>query len=85
MAWEDNFNTLFENKLPVAENKEWRFALEEHKNKGTMNMNIREFKTSATYSGPTKNGCIISVESLEQIEKYQKEFNDFFEKVKEML
>ena len=85
MAWDDNFNKLFESKLPVDEYKEWRFALEEHKTKGTMNMNVREFKCSESYSGPTKNGFIINVQSIDQVEKFQKMFNEFFEKVKEML
>ena len=88
MAWDDNFNKLFENKLPIDEHKEWRFALEEHKTKGTMNMNVRIFqkpKVEGGYEGPTKSGFILGVQSLEQIEDLQKEFNEFFEKVKEML
>ena len=88
MAWDDNFNKLFEEKLPIDDFKEWRFTLEEHKSKGTMNMNVRVFqkpKTEGGYEGPTKSGFIMGVQSLEQIEALQKQFNDYFEKVKEML
>lgn len=85
MAWDDNFNKLFEQKLSINDSKELRFALEEHKTKGTMNINVREFKSNDSYSGPTKNGFIMNVQSLEQIEQLQKQFNDYFEKVKEML
>lgn len=85
MAWEDNFNKLIESSLKVDDSKTLKFVLEEHKTKGTMNINIREFKETETYSGATKNGLMIKVESLEQINDYQKQFNDFFESIKEMI
>jgi hypothetical protein len=85
MAWEDNFSSLIEQKHPIDEKKEWRFVLEEHKNKGTLHINIRTFQTSGTYTGPTKNGINIQIQSKEELEEFQKELNIFLEKVKEML
>lgn len=85
MAWDDNFNKLIEQKMTINDTKELKFSLEEHKTKGIMNMNIREFKSTESYSGPTKNGFILNVQSLEQVEQLQKQLNDYFEKVKEML
>ena len=88
MAWDDNFNKLLQTTLPIDEFKEWRFTLEEHKTKGKMNMNVRIFqkaKTEGGYEGPTKSGFIFEIQSLEQIENLQKAFNEYFEKVKEML
>lgn len=86
MAWEDNFNSLFTKTLPIeGGKKEWRLTLEEHKTKGTMNMNIRIFQTEGSYTGPTKNGFIIQANSLEEVEELEKAFLDYFEKVKEIL
>lgn len=88
--WEDNFSELVKTTLKVDGNKEWRFALEEHKTKGTMQMNVRlwslpqEGKADA-YSGPTKNGFIVGIKTPEDIDNLQKAFNEYFEKIKEML
>lgn len=88
MAWEDNFNKIAEVELPADSNKVWKFALEEHKTKGTMQVNVRLFqkaKVEGGYEGPTKNGFIQGIQSLEQVEELQKTFNEFFDKVKEMI
>lgn len=88
MAWEDNYNPLFVDKLKLEDKKEWRFTLEEHKTKGTMQVNVRLFKLPAVeggYEGPTKNGFILQINSVEELDNLQKAFNDYFEKVKKML
>lgn len=85
MAWEDNFNKLVEKSLPINEKKEWRFTMEEHKTKGTMQFGIRAFNVTGNYIGPTKNGMIIGIESEEQIEAFRKSFNEFIDEVKGML
>jgi hypothetical protein len=85
MSWEDNFSTLIEKKHPLDEKKEWKFVLEEHKNKGTLHINIRLFQISGTYTGPTKNGINMQIQSKEELDEFQQELNKFFEKVKEML
>lgn len=88
MAWSDNFSELVKITLPAESNKEWRFILEEHKTKGSMNMNVRLFqnaKVEGGYEGPTKNGFIQQINSIEDVEKMQKTFNEYFEKIKEML
>ncbi len=85
--WGDNFNCLFLEKLADG-NKEWRFALEEHKTKGTMQMNIRQFQLAlkeGDYEGPTSHGFIKSVKSIEDIESMEKLFQEFFKKCKEMI
>lgn len=85
MAWEDNYSKLVEDNLPINDKKEWRFVMEEHKTKGTMQFGIRAFNITGNYIGPTKNGFIVPVESEEQIEEFRKKFNEFIDKVKEML
>jgi hypothetical protein len=85
MTWEDNFSSLIEQTHPIDDRKEWKFVLEEHKNKGTLHINIRAFQTSGSYTGPTKNGINIQIQSKEDLEDFQKTFNDFFEQVKKML
>ena len=90
MAWDDNFSAIISTKLPVEGNKEWRFVLEEHKTKGTMQMNVRLWQLPKpekedAYNGPTKNGFIEKITSLEDIEKLEKAFMEYFQKIKEML
>ena len=85
MAWEDNYNALFVEKLPQeGGKKEWRFTLEEHKTKGTMQMNVRLFSLAVKeggYEGPTKNGFIQGITSKEDVDKLQATFNAYFERV----
>lgn len=83
--WADKFNELQSNEVRIEENRFWKFTIEESKTKGTLQMNVREFKTSETYEGPTKNGFIKSITSKEDIEKLQNGFNEFFEEIKKML
>jgi hypothetical protein len=71
--------------------------LEERKKRGTLNMNIRQFAKAPegydasehggkpAYEGPTKNGMLVQVESLQQVEELQKAFNSYFEEVKKYL
>lgn len=86
--WSDKYNVLVNSKLEIEGNKEWRFAVEESKTKSTLQMNVRLFqkpKTEGGYEGPTKNGFIIGINSIEDIENLQNAMNDFFEKSKELL
>ncbi len=86
MAWGDNYNTIFTKEFKVDDGpKVWKMNVEEHKTKGTLSMNIRQFKHTESYDGPTKKGLLIQIESAEDIDKYQKAFNDYFDKVKELL
>jgi hypothetical protein len=85
MAWGDNFNVIDNMEIPSDGNKVWKFSLEEHRTKGTLQINIREFSNSETYAGPTKNGIIKRISSLEELEEFQKSFNDFVDKAKNML
>lgn len=86
MAWEDNFNALFTDKLEVeGGKKEWRFSLEEHKTKGTMQMNCRLWSIGGSYEGPTKNGFIVGIKTIEDIDKLEQAFQEYFKKVREML
>lgn len=85
MAWQDNFSPLFEMNHPIDEKKEWRFVFEEHKNKGTLHLNVRAFQIAGTYTGPTKNGINMQINSKEELEEFQAKLNEFFEKAKETL
>ena len=87
--WEDNYSKIVDLRLPLDNNKEWKFTLEEHKTKGTMQMNVRKWNNGSgkegEYVGPSKNGFIEPITSLEDIEKLEKMFAEYFKKVKEML
>lgn len=87
-SWADKYNSLIKKTLGVENNKEWRMNLEEHKTKGTLQMNVRLFQNAVEagkYEGPTKNGFIIPVNSVEDIEKFQNSLNQFLEEVKNIL
>ncbi|MNJ90265.1 hypothetical protein D3C87_78600 [compost metagenome] len=85
MAWEDNFSKLVELSHPIDDKKEWRLVLEEHKTKGTLHVNVRQFQVVGEYQGPTKNGMNFAVNSAEELEQFQVALNEFFAKAKEML
>lgn len=87
--WEDNYNKIVNLELPVEGNKVWKFTVEEHKTKGTMQMNVRLWSNGSgkegEYVGPTKNGFIVPIKTQEDVDKLEKTFADYFKKVKEML
>jgi hypothetical protein len=87
--WEDNFSKIIDLRLAVDGNKEWKFTLEEHKTKGTMQMNVRQWNNGSgkegEYIGPNKNGFIVQIKTSEDIDKLEKAFADYFKKIKEML
>ena len=82
MAWQDNFNILYQSELPIDDTRTWRFALEEHKERGTLQLNVRIFKKTESYNGPTKAGFVYPVSSVEEVNALQVALNDYFEKVK---
>jgi hypothetical protein len=86
--WSDKFNKLAENKLAIEGNKEWIFATEESKTKGNLQLNVRLFqhaKVEGGYSGPTKNGLIVPINSKEEIQDLQDAFNIMFENAKKLF
>lgn len=85
MAWSDNYNQIYLKELPVDEVFTWQFRLEEHKKRGTLHASARLFKKTADYDGPTKNGFITQITSLEDINKIQNAFNELFNEAKEKL
>lgn len=78
--WEDKFNIIKSTSFKTSDNKEWKFSLEEHKTKGTLQLNARCF-TIATkeggYSGPSKNGFIIPINSMDDLDKIKECFETF--------
>ena len=82
MAFADNNNALYESKIQTDENMEIVFSMLENKRSGMIRGNSREFKHTEGYDGPTKNGMMLKFNTLEDVEKYQKAFNDFFEEAK---
>ena len=65
--------------------KETKFSLLENKKSGKLTASVRDFKHTEGYDGPTRNGMMLQLNTVEDVEKYQKAFNDFFEKVKEFF
>lgn len=85
MAFADNNNSLYENVMKHSDVKETKFSLLENKKSGKLTASVRDFKHTEGYDGPTRNGMMLQLNTVEDVEKYQKAFNDFFEKVKEFF
>jgi hypothetical protein len=87
--WEDNYSKIVDLRLPLDNNKEWKFTLEEHKTKGTMQMNVRLFQNDNgkddAYVGPTKNGFIIKITSKEEFNTFKETFIKYLNEVEDML
>lgn len=89
--WSDKFNTLKSFEFPVNETKMWKCAVEEHKTKGTLQLNLRQWNIAAKeggYSGPAKNGFIIpitSTEDIDTINKLLQQIITFTDEIKEIL
>lgn len=85
MAFADNNSSLYENVMKQSDVKETKFSLLENKKSGKLTASVRDFKHTEGYDGPTRNGMMLQLNTVEDVEKYQKAFNDFFEKVKEFF
>jgi len=89
--WEERFNVLKNANYKYSDTKEWRFALEEDKTKGTLQINARCWTIGEgenAYNGPSKNGFIIPItssEDFDNIVKCFKEFADFADSCKEFV
>ena len=83
--WEDTYNPIYVKELPIDDVFTWKFRLEEHKKRGTLHMSARLFKKTDMYDGPTKNGFISQVNTIEDINKLQAAFEDLFKEAKEKL
>jgi len=86
-SWEEKFNALVQKNLKI-DNKDWKLTLEENKTKGTLQINLREWahatETNA-YEGPTKNGFIFKVKTIEDLKNLEEMFRTFFNEAKDML
>lgn len=85
MAYQDNNNVIFKKDLQINETNILTFSMEENKNSGLMKANVREFKHTEAYDGPTKNGIILNLHTVEDVDKFQKQFNEFFDEIKKMM
>lgn len=84
--WADKFNTVKSKSFKTSENAEWRFSLEEHKEKGTIQLNARCFKIATTeggYSGASRNGFIIPINKIEDLDKIKECFQTFIDFIDE--
>ena len=85
MAFQDNNNALYENVIKNGDTKEIKFSLLENKKSGLLRARVREFTHTDTYDGPTRNGMMLQLNTVEDIDKYQKAFNDYFEECKKFF
>ena len=89
--WADKYSNLKTVTYKFSEFKEWRFTLEEHKEKGTLQINARLWtlpKKEDGYAGPSKNGFIIQISSADDFDNIVKcfsEFTKFVEDCKEFI
>ena len=85
--WDDKFNPLLQ-KVLIFDNKEWKLILEENKIKGTLQINLREWAHATPtneYEGPTKNGFIFKIKTIEDFNNFEEMFLTFFSEAKTLL
>ena len=85
MAWADNHNCIYQKEFPIDETRRWQFRIEEHKVKGNLSISARMFRKTDSYDGPTKNGFIQQINSLEDIDTLEKAFQDLFTEARNKL
>ena len=85
MAFADNNNSLYDVVMKQSDTKETRFSLLENKKSGALRASIRDFTHTESYDGPTRNGMMFQLNTIADVEKYQKTFNEFFDKIKEFF
>ena len=74
-SWNDKFNKIVSKELSLEDAFEWRFALEENKQNGSIQLNLRQFQVATyegAYEGPTKSGFVLKIKSKEDFEKFKK-------------
>ena len=71
MAFADNNNSLYENVMKQSDVKETKFSLLENKKSGKLTASVRDFKHTEGYDGPTRNGMMLQLNTVEDVEKYQ--------------
>ena len=84
-SFADNYNVIFEQSLPLSENRELKFQFIEHKKTGAMQASVREHKHTPEYDGPTSNGVFLKVSSPEALRALKEQFQAFFDKVEESI
>lgn len=85
MGFTDNFSITEVSRTKLSDSKELVLSINEHKTKGTLAANIRFFITSDRYTGFSKDGIMIPIESIEQIDDIKENFISFFNKISELL
>ena len=85
MAWSDNHNCIYQKEIPIDATRRWQFRIEEHKVNGSLSISARMFRKTDSYDGPTKNGFIQQINSLEDIDNLEKAFQDLFNEARNKL
>lgn len=90
-SWADKYNALKTFEIPMSDTKVWKCSVEEHKTKGTLQLNVRQWTVAVKeggYSGVTKNGFILPITDVEDLDKMIdlfKQLQSFCEDVKTLL
>jgi len=81
MAYTNNFETLVEKEVVIDIETTVKMKLDKNKKNDNLKLHIREYATSPDYTGYTKNGISIPVESIDQLDSLQRTFNEFIESI----
>lgn len=87
-SWNDKFNKIVSKELSLEDAFEWRFALEENKQNGSIQLNLRQFQVATyegAYEGPTKSGFVLKIKSKEEFEKFKNFINEALEEAEKHL
>jgi hypothetical protein len=80
-----DYKKLAEAKVEQNPSMYYMITFQENIPKETFHFNVRQFKNTPSYQGPTKNGFAVVFEDVYDVERWQKAFNEIFDKAKEKL
>lgn len=83
MAYSDNFKSLLEKDILKKESTTIKAKVDRSNSTGKLKVHIREYVETKAYTGYTKKGISFDIETLEELDNFKTEINNFLDEVKE--
>ena len=78
-------NKLVDFKMDQNPSMYFQFTFQHNPQRDCYYLNVRQFKNTEAYSGPTKNGFNITIQDEFEIERLQEHFNKLFDEAKKAM
>jgi hypothetical protein len=80
-----NDNKLVDFKMDQNPSMYFQFTFQHDIQKQCYYLNVRQFKNTESYSGPTKNGFRLTIQDDFELERLQDHFNKLFDEAKKAM